>query len=76
MTEGAHRLQAEAEGVRLLQAGMKGTCSSRLGWKELGDFRLRSMTQPQVVRCGSRIQGLKELSGVSLGLTDLVGSSL
>ena len=34
------------------------------------------MTQPRVVRRGSRIKKLKELDGVSLGLTDLVCSSL
>ena len=30
----------------------------------------------QVVKCDSRIQGLKELGGVSLGLMGLVGSRL
>ena len=34
------------------------------------------MTQTLVARRGSRIQGLKELGDVSLGLMDLVGSSL
>ena len=29
---------------------------SKLGQREIGDFRLRSMTQLQLVRCGSKIQ--------------------
>ena len=47
---------------------------SRLRWRELGGSRMLSMYDAAPGRRGSRIQRLLELSGIILGLRELVGS--
>ena len=84
--KGPHWLQAEMGGTLRLQAGLNitwmllagiGRAHQFLAWVE-GARRLQAakQTQFQVVRHGFRIQGLKDLGGISLRPTDLGGFNL
>ena len=42
--------------ARWFWAGVEGTHQLQMGQRKLGGSRLRSLMQPQVVKCGSRIQ--------------------